>query len=220
VLYDSRTEIRVPPVMGKGGVVPYIAMWSEERTLPTHVVQRQLSGVGYADEGPSDRDRDGVLWTRVASRPGEGRPEYARLHPRRQRRAMRLLLCQVCAEPAEYTGQGHLWLLTDHRQDWAHWPEDVVNPYPPVCLSCARLSVRLCPPLRRGFVLVRAHSMVHGVIGVLFRPGQTFPAVELAEDDDGKPVAHTDPAIQWTQATQLTRTLHRCTPVDLDQVAP
>jgi hypothetical protein len=215
---DSRSDIHVPPVAGRGGVVPYIAMWSEEQYLPAEVVQRGRSGVGYADELPSDRDSDGVLWTRMASNPGKGRPEFNRLHPRRQRRAMRLLLCQVCAQPAEYNEQGHLWLLVDSRRDWAQWPEGAANPYPPVCMACARLSVRQCPPLRRGFVAVRPHSSMHGVIGVRFWPGRTYPTVRLAVDDGGEPVAHVDPVIQWMQATQLTRILHRCVPVDLDEV--
>jgi hypothetical protein len=219
---DSRLDIDRPPkasrpvlpTVGRGGVVPYIVVWSGEHTLPTRVVQGQFGGIGYADETLADRDRDGVLWTRMSSRPGDGRPLYARLHPLRQRRAMRRLLCQVCAEPAEYTEKGHLWLLL-RGEGWEGWPDGLINPYPPVCLRCARLSVRQCPPLRRGFVAVRAHSMLHGVFGVRFRPGHPFPG--LADDDD-EPVGCADPVIRWMQATQLVRTLHDCTVVDLDQV--
>lgn len=90
--------------------MPYIVEWSGEQLLPSRAVQRGRWGIGFADETLTDRDRDGVLWTRMSSRPGQGRPHYARLHPLRQRRAMRRLLCQVCGELAEYTEQGHLWL--------------------------------------------------------------------------------------------------------------
>lgn len=87
---------------------------------------------------------------------------------------------------------------------------------PPVCLNCARLSVRQCPPLRRGYVAFRAHSAPHGVIGARFLPASAFPGVRLDPTDDGNSVAYEDPAIHWTQATQLTRTLHDCIAVDLD----
>jgi hypothetical protein len=42
--------------------------------------------------------------------------------------------------------------------------------------------------------------------------------VLLAEDDGGQPVAFTNPVIHWTQATQLTRVVHDCVPVNLDAV--
>jgi hypothetical protein len=213
--HPPKTSRPVLPTVGRGGVVPYIVAWSGEHTLPTRVVQGQRLGIGYADETLTDRDRDGVLWTRMSSRPGEGRPLYAQLHPLRQRRAMRRLLCQVCAEPAQYNEQGHLWLVLPSEEDEEDWPEGVINPYPPVCLRCARLSVRQCPPLRRRFVAVRAHSVLYGVFGVRFRPGHSCP--QLADDDD-EPVGYRDPIIHWMQATQLVRTLHDCTVVDLDQV--
>jgi hypothetical protein len=221
---DSQVDIDRPlttlrpviPVVGRGGVVPYIVAWSEEIALPTRVVGRGV-GIGYADETLIDRDQDDVLWTRMSSRPGVGRPLYATLHPLRQRRAMRRLLCQVCAEPAEYTEQGHLWLLVTGREDWEGWPEGVFNPYPPVCLRCAGLSVRQCPPLRRGFVAVRAHSVLHGVLGVRFQPG--YPSPGLADDDD-ESVGYGDPVIRWMQATQLVRSLHDCVIVDLEKVVP
>jgi hypothetical protein len=194
-------------------------MWTDEPTALTTVVQRGRWGIGYSDELPTDRDRDGVLWTRVVSRPGHGRPLYAQLHPIRQRRAMRRLLCQVCGRPADYTEQGHLWLAVDQRERWPGWPEESVNPFPPVCTGCAARSVRLCPPLRRGFTAFRAHSTLYGVIGVQFVAGPRYPGVALAEDDGGQPVAFSHPAIHWTQATQLTRTMHQCVLVDLDALA-
>lgn len=196
--------------------MPYIVMWSDEQTLPTELVSRGGSGIGYADELPTDRDHDDVLWTRTASRPSQGRPLYHRLHSLRQRRAMRRLLCQVCAEPAEYTDQGHLWLLVDQTEKWSGWPERLTNPYPPVCLRCARLSVRQCPPLRKNCVAIRAHSELYGVIGIVFRDGKSSPVV--SEQDDGTAVRYSDPAIRWTQATQLTRTLFDCVVIDPDRL--
>jgi hypothetical protein len=205
-------------MLGAGSMVPYIVCWTSELDFPADVIQRPAGGIAYADEKLADRDRDGVLWTRISFSPGRGRPEYTRLHPLRQRRAMWRLLCQVCARPAERTAQGHLWLLTDRwRDDWADWPERASNPFPPVCLACARLSVRLCPPLRRGYIAVRAQSRPHGVIGVRFHAPYRFGPPEVVVDN-GDAIAYTDPAIRWVQATQLTRTLYDCTFLDLDEV--
>lgn len=207
--YNSRA-------LGGGGVVPYVTMWTSEQTPPTKVIERAPSGVGYTDETATDRDADGVLWTRVTGRPGYGRPQYLRMHPLRQRRAMRKLLCQVCAQPADHTDQGRLWLLPDTWRDIDTWADEVVNPFPPVCMGCARISTRLCPPLRRGYVAVRAHSTPYGVIGVQFQAARPYPTVQLAAADDGLPVAYNDPALRWTQAVQLTRTLHNCISVNLN----
>ena len=210
--YDART-------LGGGAVVPYVTKWSGEQMLPTTVIERATSGIGYTDETATDRDADDILWTRMTGRPGNGRPQYRQMHPLRQRRAMRRLLCQVCAQPANHTDQGHLWLLPDGWRHAETWPEQVVNPYPPVCLDCARLSTQLCPALRRVHLAVRAHSTPHGIIGVQFQAAHPYPAVRFADDDDGEPVAYSDPALRWTQATQLTRSLHHCTPVNLNHPA-
>src|SRR5438270_10139290 len=90
---------------GPSGPVPYIAMWSAEKLPPARLLQTR-SGVHYADESMLDRDSDGVLWTRAGSRRGEGEPYYKKVHPLRQRKAMRQLLCQVCAEPADHNTKG------------------------------------------------------------------------------------------------------------------
>src|SRR4051812_9793935 len=99
-------------------IVPYATSWSGEQHLPMPVIQHRGFGIGYADEIAADRDVCGVLWHRVESRPGAGRPQFGNVHSLRQRRAMRRLLCQVCGEPAERTSEGMLWLLLDYRQDW------------------------------------------------------------------------------------------------------
>src|SRR2546430_4416991 len=93
--------------------IPYITSWSTEQPLPTTVIERPWSGIGYVDETLADRDEHGVLWQRVPSRPGRGRAELGRVHPLRQRRAMRRLLCGVCAGPPDRTEQGTLWLIRD-----------------------------------------------------------------------------------------------------------
>src|SRR5690349_16017407 len=95
-------------------IVPYTTRWSAERKLQTPVIARPGgTGIAFADEILSDRDRHGALWQRMPSRPGHGRPEFGKVHSGRQRRAMRNLLCQVCAGPADRDDRGTLWLLPD-----------------------------------------------------------------------------------------------------------
>jgi hypothetical protein len=197
---------------GPGAVVPYIAAWSGEENLPTQIIGRGLSGIGFADETLLDRDGRNVLWTRTPSRAGQGRPEFGQVHALRQRRAMRRLLCQVCAKPADRNELGVLWLLRDYRDDWPGWPENMANTYPPVCLPCARLSTRVCPSLRRGYVAVRARRFpLAGVYGVRYVPVRPFPIPA-----EGAVAGYDDPAIRWICAAQQVRSLQECTIVTLD----
>jgi hypothetical protein len=196
--------VSVPTTSRTG--VPYITPWSTERELPTTVIERPGSGIGYLDETLADRDEHGVLWQRVPSRPGRGRPEFGKIHPLRQRRAMRRLLCGICAGPPDRTGEGVLWLVRDYRGDWPGWPEGMAATEPPVCLSCARRSVRACPALRQGWAAVRVgRCPVAGVYGAQYQAGSPLP-VAVADAT----VAFEDPAIGWLRAAQLVRELHDC----------
>jgi hypothetical protein len=201
-----------PRMLGGGAVVPYVGSWSEEELLPAKVVQRPIGGIGYADESAVDRDEWGVLWTRMASRVGAGRPLFTKLHPLRQRRAMRRLLCQVCGRPADRTDQGLLWLVPGADTDRL---EGMAMIQPPLCMACAQVSIGACPALRAGCVAVRARTRLCGVTGVRFQPGRPFPT--LADDED-EVVGFDDPAILWMQATQLARSLYDCTPVDVESL--
>lgn len=188
-------------------VVPYITAWSAEQDLPYKLVERPGLGVGYADELLTDRDARGVLWQRSSVHRQVGRPEFGRIHPLRQRRAMLRLLCQVCSDPADRTGDGVLWLLRDHRDDWQGWPEGMASVEPPVCASCVAVSLKLCPALRRGAAAVRAGEYpVVGVRGVLYRKGVLGPvAVEAVN------VSYDDPIVRWVVASALVRELQDCT---------
>ena len=193
------------------GLVPFITTWSGEHPLPTQVIERRGAGIGFADETLGDRDEHGVLWRRVPSRPGTGRPRFGEVHPLRQRRTMRRLLCQVCAGPADHTDLGTLWLVRDHRDDWPQWPEHMAATEPPVCLPCARTSVRACPALRNGYAAIRVgRSVISGVYGAQYLPG---PGLPIAAAD--VTLAYDDPAIRWTCAGQLVRELLDCTIVNL-----
>lgn len=198
--------------MANHGLVPYITSWSTEQPLPTRVIPHPRAGIAYADETLGDRDEYGVLWNRMPSHPGQGRPQFGNIHSLRQRRAMRKLLCQVCAGPADHNNQGVLWLLKDHRDDWPSWPEHMAATEPPVCLPCAHTARRTCPALRKGHVAVRVgHSTVCGIYGVRFQLGHLIPTpVEDAI------LRLDDPIIRWTRAEQLVRELRDCTIVSLE----
>ena len=191
---------------GRPVVAPYVTAWSEEKDPPYVVVERPGGGgIAYLDETFTDRDRNGVLWFRTPFRPGQGRPEFGRVHPLRQRRTMLRLLCQVCAGPADRTDDGVLWLLQDNRDDWPSWPHGMGVTEPPICLPCVRTSVRMCPALRRGAAAVRARSFpVAGVHGTLYR-GTRPVAVGAAS------VPLDDPTIRWVRAVSLIRELSDCT---------
>ena len=84
--------------------VPYAAAWTEEAVKVRGLTYRPGGGgLCYRDETPADRDRHGVLWTRVNSAPGEGKPDYRAMHAHRQQHCMLNLLCQICGGPADRT---------------------------------------------------------------------------------------------------------------------
>jgi hypothetical protein len=195
---------------GRRVIAPYVTAWSAEQDPPVVIVERPGGGIGYRDETLTDRDRNGVLWFRTPFRLGQGRPDFGRVHPLRQRRTMQRLLCQVCAGPADCTEGGVLWLLKDHREDWPSWPNGMAVTEPPVCVPCIRTSLRLCPALRKGAVVVRAGSfMVAGVYGLLYRSGCKLVSTGEAN------VAFEDPAIRWVRAVSLVRELRDCVIVPL-----
>ena len=144
---------------------------------------------------------------------GHGRPEFGRVHPGRQRRAMLRLLCQVCGGPADRTERGVLWLLKDDRGDWPGRPEGLAATHPPVCLPCARVSARLCPHLRGGPVAVRVRDLrVRGVYGALYQgTGSRLwtTGSAIAASHDGR--------ARWILAAQMVRVLADCSFVALDQ---
>jgi hypothetical protein len=211
----GRSTLYNPRLLGGGSVVPYIGSWTGEQNCPTTVVRRPDNRIGYTDETMLDRDGAGALWTRTPGRIGVGTPLFKKLHPLRQRRAMLRLLCQVCTQPADRTEQGLLWLVPgDQRGFWTEWPERLATIQPPLCLECARISVRMCPALRSGAVAVRAKSGVCGVTGVVFQPTGRYPG--LAVTDRADIVSYGDPEIAWVQAVLLARSLYDATVVDLD----
>ncbi|WP_037733431.1 hypothetical protein [Streptomyces megasporus] len=191
--------------------IPYVAQWSGERDLTPLVVARG-PGIAYrmGEEVPQDR-YDGVLWARRSFDQGKGTARLAYTHPQRQRRAMAKLLCQVCAKPASRTKDGVLWLVEDDRGAWPDWPEGLATAHPPLCVPCAGTSLDECHHwLREKAVVVRSRaSQVSGVLGA---PYQLQGSVLVPQKV--RMVRYDDPAIAWTLARQLVRTLYDCTLLD------
>ncbi len=211
---SNRSAVREPTYQALIRYTPYVTTWSEERDQPAQLIESPGRGIAYIDETISDRDSHGALWFRTPSRPRQGEPLFARVHPLRQRRCMRRLLCNVCAGPADQTEDGTLWLLKDHRDDWPGWPENMAVTEPPTCAPCVRLASRLCPALRKGAAAIRVRQApVAGVRGMLYRSGPLAP-VAMNEAT----IAYDDPRIRWVRAMHLVRELHDCTFVPLEDL--
>ena len=150
----------------RAGLVPYIASWSGERPTQAPPIARG-TGIAYKRERPGDRDAHGVLWKRHTRAPGSGTPQYDKVHPYRQRQAMRHLLCQVCGGPADQDERGILWLLGQAEKPWSGAE---MTAQPPVCLRCAGPASRARPHLRRHTLALRVrHAPIIGVRGLLYQ---------------------------------------------------
>jgi hypothetical protein len=198
-------------------MVPHIAAWTEEESDVGVILGPFGQGIAYPNEQADDRDRYGVLHQRIPSNPGRGRPEYQRVHARRQREVMNGLLCQGCNGPSSQTELGWLWLLHDDRaSEPASWPENVGATHPPVCVPCALKATQQCPHLFESYIAVRvADPRPWGVYGNVYappRPGRA-PAPEFRH---GALVPYTDLMIGWVLAAQTVRLLRDCTLVALD----
>lgn len=195
--------------------VPYAARWSGESAGRSGRLIVRPRGIAYRDEVADDRDRNGVLWCRVGHAPGEGRPDYKSMHPRRQREAMLHRLCQVCGGPADQNGKGLLFLLprSDAVGDGGA-TDDVEGSYttkPPICLPCAGVALRHCPHLTEPLFVRSRKPRVWGVFGDLFTPAGTLAPSEGA----GSYLPYGHLATPWFLASQSVAQLDRCTRVTL-----
>ncbi|MFF8957913.1 hypothetical protein [Streptomyces sp. NPDC014894] len=165
--------------------------------------------LAYTDERSYDRDARGVLWRRIPSTPGKGKPDFGAVHALRQRLAMANALCQVCGKPADRDERGVLWLLGEASDAPGSWPQGLETAHPPVCRPCASLAARSCPHLGRRHVALRVRSWTQvGVHGALYRPGPRPVAV------DAVGIPFDSLAVRWVIAGQLIVRLDRFTLVD------
>ncbi|MEO3852626.1 hypothetical protein ABGB09_34255 [Streptomyces sp. B8F3] len=167
------------------------------------------------DEEPTDRHR-GLLWKRVPEAEGKGRAQLGLVHGPRQRRAMNQRLCQVCFAPAAPAGEPLLFLAAGDTPITAG--ERMTQP--PVHRECAEEAVRDCPHLGDVYsaALVERTSS-WGVAGLIYHP-QTLKPMPGQQKNGLTLVPYTSPAtrLRWTLAAQEVITVHRCTPVRLDEL--
>lgn len=183
------------------------------------------AGLCYRLELPRDRDDRGVLWARTSqnlaleSRRPMGKPDFAAMHPARQRDVMSSLRCQVCHGQASRTELGYLFL----ERAGDGMGEGTITGQPPVCLEHAAAGIKRCSHLQdHGYVLLR--SKVPRLYGVL---SQVFKAVDhtleplpplLAPDGSNIPIPYTTQELTpWVLASQLLRQLRGVTVVDPEQ---
>ncbi|GAA1298671.1 hypothetical protein [Saccharothrix xinjiangensis] len=168
---------------------------------------------GYPRVLRAELDGRAVLWDRATIAPGRGKPQFARIHVHRQRRAMRKLLCQVCGHPADRDEGGVLWLLPDRTGRPPGWPEGILVSEPPVCAPCLTLAIRTCPALREeGHLVIRTGSCpTYGVEGFRYRAGPQGRPVPVEREL----VPFADPAVLWTLASELVRELLDCTVLEV-----
>jgi hypothetical protein len=113
--------------------VPATAMWSGERD------EGRLAACEHVPDGHL------ALW--CPERPGEGVPMFKNPHPVRQRRAMALMLCDICARPLQHRTKyllGNLRVIHVENLYQPRW----ITQEPLVCRECLPLASTRCPFVR------------------------------------------------------------------------
>ncbi|MFI5986976.1 hypothetical protein ACIBEA_39700 [Streptomyces sp. NPDC051555] len=206
---------------------PFISSRSTELALPAPLIVRPdllcigdgVVGLGYADERPEDRDRDGGLWARVATDlTGGGVVENALPHPYRHRHLMGERLCQVCAQgPARNDDGAYLFVVPSGPLDLttapANWGEGFLEPNPPVCLADAAASATGCPSLGLATAVWVRYPTLYGVRGMSYRPRGG-----VLEEAGRRLARYETNALAWVVAQQMYRRLKGVT-VDLELTA-
>lgn len=130
----------------EGKVVPWITRWTGEEVNAQIEVQ-SVGGklrVGYKD-GNESREASGILWQREGITRG-GQPQFAQVSTYRQRSAMARRLCQVCGQ--QTVDDPIEWLVP--RQLLKDKDGVTVTQSAPTCQDCMKVSLSLCPHLKRG----------------------------------------------------------------------
>lgn len=158
--------------------VPYITAYSEELAphpleFLAHPEATDGARLSYADPIPQDWQL-GVLWARQGLH-RRGHPEWKIVNTIRQRRCMRLLLCQVCGQSAADSWSGRIsWVLADDPGDTSAGAG--YTNAPPTCAQCIPAAIASCPRLRRGAAVYSVGSAEpYGIIGDVLQPSPQRP---------------------------------------------
>lgn len=212
-----------PTTLRSNGLrVPYVVAWTAETPQVAPVTirpGRNGARLGYVHEDPVADLCNEVLWVRQPIAPGRGRPHFAGIHSRRQRRCLQYMLCQVCGVSTFARADGrHLFLLRSHgEQPIAEGERTTAGP---VCVPCAVQSVTYCPHLRGSYAAALvSYCPTWGVAGVVYDPDTLQPLLPAGPDEGLELVGHDDPRISWTLAARYVVSLHECEAVDLAELA-
>jgi hypothetical protein len=123
--------------------VPWTASWSGENLFYVDRCQ-------FADGRPAICQ---------SSAPGVGRPLFGKPHMIRQRQAIVLECCDLCARPLK----GHTRVSLSHARPQPHAakPGDILQVEPLLHRECAATSMRFCPALQRD--VRNGTAMIHQV---------------------------------------------------------
>jgi hypothetical protein len=211
----TATSAGIPTWGSRDLPVPYAVPWTGETfNARTLTVRADRTGLCYRDEKPADRDQHGVLWARRRHAPGDGRPKFGKMHPVRQRRAMRALLCQVCGSPASRTSRGWLFVMLRPDSSETDQVEGSLCTKPPICELCAQLALRHCPELTDPVAVRVRKPRIWGVLGDQYAAAGSGGGITHIPTDGYLPYGQAT-AARWFVASQLVLELTRCTPAPL-----
>lgn len=219
--------------------VPYITLREGERDISDEALVLRYSpgslslgvppaaALAYPDERAKDRDHEGILYARVtesldAAGWPVGKPDWARVHPARQRECMGEMLCHYCKGQPSRTETGILFLdvAVEEQRAKPQWPEGSFTYQPPLCLPHAKKALDLCKHGHRhgGFTALRVlKPRWHGVLGTPYQDSAGRPKATRTRTDratDVIPFNH--PHRRLVLGTQYALALHDVTVVDLD----
>ncbi|MFD0371116.1 hypothetical protein [Streptomyces sp. NPDC127114] len=209
----SRTETLLTH---KGVPVPAITGWSVEQETTPPLIQRGF-GIGFADAVLDAQARDSwqVLWRLWTLGRSKGEPDFKAVHPLRQRRAARDMLCQMCGGPAQDEKRGTLFVLgSDADSGLGAIRQGEITSEPPLHPECAVEAVTRCPHLRKGYVAARVEWPVPwGVRGTVYDLTELWPQPRREQEN----VGYGSDARRFVLADRILIELHGCRTVDLDE---
>jgi hypothetical protein len=178
--------------------VPFIARWSGEDCDNSSALQFDKNGLTGLP-----RDPRGVIWS-PAGTDRCGEPQFAQVHPGRQREAITTPLCQVCGThlPQKWVP----WLLPFNKTSNAGLLSGRITipvvSDPPTCEDCQALARLHCPAVSSnagGISLEVRNYRPIGVCGDLY---QMTPSGTVLRGS-APLIRFGDPLISWVLAKQL-----------------
>src|SRR5437868_2852855 len=161
---EARTSLRVPYVIAYSG---------ELVTDPLRFTRTPLGEPRLSYETTRAGDWWGGVLRARAHQHRRGLPQWRKVNPLRQWRAMEQHLCQVCGRSATGPDGRTSWIMTKtaFRSDGPEATSGVTSA-PPTCLTCIPEALALCPQLHVSAAVYTAGD-VHpvAVLADMYEPG-------------------------------------------------